>query len=50
MTLDHYYGSLAYMVLAGEAIFVALQLYYTIRELRKIKKEKKAYFKVSFPQ
>ncbi|XP_041474499.1 uncharacterized protein LOC121423243 isoform X2 [Lytechinus variegatus] len=45
MTLDHYYGPFAYFVMGGEVIFVVLQLYYTIRELRKIKKEKKAYFK-----
>ncbi|XP_072168341.1 uncharacterized protein [Diadema setosum] len=45
MTLDHYYGPFAYFVMAGEAIFVLLELFYGYREVKKIIKEKKAYFK-----
>ncbi|XP_038066995.1 uncharacterized protein LOC119737008 isoform X2 [Patiria miniata] len=45
MTLDHYYGPFAYFVLGAEIIFALLLLFYVVREARKIKKEKKAYFK-----
>ncbi|XP_022084984.1 uncharacterized protein LOC110976208 [Acanthaster planci] len=45
MTLDHYYGTFAYFVLAAEVIFALLLLFYVVREAAKIKKQKKQYFK-----
>ena len=45
MTLDHYYGTFAYFVMAAEVIFSVLLLFYVGREAALIKKQKKAYFK-----
>ena len=45
MKLDRYHSSIAYFILAGEIVYVCFILYFMVREVSNIRREKSAYFK-----